>query len=596
MSWELDATDWTRQLSSPLHDGNNPKSLRASIAAAISMSLSLTTAGRLGFFIDYSELETVGTHNFYVTRTHGSQGAVGCTWTAYDSADGAQLATGSLSWANHSLDVLSFQVPVTSKPAGDHRIYVLLSNPTGGAALHHGEHTVAYGIIDDDTIATSNAIFIDADAATDGTGTQASPYNNWYSARDALLVTDRYIYIKGLMVPDGTDSVAMSDPVKHLALKGTFEGRASEAQRLIIRNWPNFIGGVDGGEQTDVAGFACDAGSSSTAAVRYITFKGLSFTNLDTSGIGYFGYVFCLRIRGQRENLQPVEHFSMENIKIDGLLSGANFTSACWYVERCDHLKMWRCNITNTIYANKPDPNLHAFQTYGTRFCSLQCNTLSNTAGGFYEKSGYVGDTVGVGMCVRFNILNSGQITVSTQGGTPVQDFHIFSNNILASTNETDHSKPIQLSQSSTYTISTKTQINNNIFYDYDFSNVGTIRSNVAGFEGIILFNNIFNEIGEAWRIDNAADAPEYVDYNAYYNGVLASQPLVANNSSTYITVSALQSSSALEQNAITANPLFVDAANGDFTLQSASPSISGGVDGTQQGIYLGDFYTIGAN
>jgi hypothetical protein len=79
MSWELDATGWFKHPSSPRSDGNYTGGPRPVPVSAISMSLSLTTAGRLGFFIDYSELETVGTHNFYVTRTHGSQGAVGCT-------------------------------------------------------------------------------------------------------------------------------------------------------------------------------------------------------------------------------------------------------------------------------------------------------------------------------------------------------------------------------------------------------------------------------------------------------------------------------------------------------------------------------------
>jgi hypothetical protein len=596
MSWTVDATDWTRQLSSPLHDGNNPKSLRASIAAAISMSLSLTTAGRLGFFIDYSELETVGTHNFYVTRTHGSQGAVGCTWTAYDSADGAQLATGSLSWANHSLDVLSFQVPVTSKPAGDHRVYVLLSNPTGGAALHHGDHTVAYGIIDDDTIATSNAIFIDADAETNGTGTQASPYNNWYSARDAVQLSTRFIYIKGMLVPDSTDTIAMSVYVKHLAMKGTFEGRTSESQRLVVRNWPNFVGGVDGGGQEDVAGFVCDADSSTTGAVKYVTLKGLTFTNLDNSaGTSITGVVYALRLRGNRGNGQPVEHWTVERANVDGLLSGANATSAVWYSEQADNLKMWGCTITNTTYALKPDPNLHAFQSYGTGYCSAQRNTLSSTAGGFYEKEGYKSG-VGVGMCIRFNVINSGQILISTQGDSPLMDFHIFSNNIFSSTNNTDHSTPIGLTQSSTSFTATKTQIYNNVFYDYDYSNVGHLRVNVAGYAGVILFNNIYNEVGEAWRIDGVADAPEYIDYNLYHNNDLPSQPVVANNQNSYITISELQSGSTLEQNAKTGNPLFLDSPIGNFTLSENSPAINGGVSGTTMGAFAQDFIKIGAN
>jgi hypothetical protein len=594
MSWTVDATDWTRQLSSPLHDGNNPKSLRASIAAAISMSLSLTTAGRLGFFIDYSELETVGTHNFYVTRTHGSQGAVGCTWTAYDSADGAQLATGSLSWANHSLDVLSFQVPVTSKPAGDHRIYVLLSNPTGGAALHHGDSTIAYGIIDDDTIATSNAIFIDADAVTNGTGTQASPYNNWYSARDAVLTTTRVVYIKGLMVPDSTDDDYASLTVKHLKLSSTFEGRASESQRLVIRNWPNFVGGINGNGQDEVAGFLINSGESFTDSVEYITFKGLTITNLRNEAGGIiFGRCEAIRLLGGLS--QPVGHVTGERLTISNLLSGSNAATAVWYNEQAHSLKMWGCTITNTLYANKDTLNLLAFETYGTPNCSIQNNFFSDTAGGIFEKEG-LKSGVGIGMTVRFNVINSGQIYVSTQGGSPLMDWHIFSHNILNSTKETSHSTPVNLRQSSTSFITTKTQIYNNVFYDYDYSSLGHITVGSAGYEGLIMFNNMFHESDDAIRIQPGTDAPEYWDYNFYQNNVLTRQPRVANREFPQIDLATLQSTSSYEQNAVTGNPVFVDVVNGNFTLAENSPAISGGLSGTTMGAFAQDFIKIGAN
>jgi len=513
MSWTVDATDWTRQLSSPLHDGNNPKSLRASIAAAISMSLSLTTAGRLGFFIDYSELETVGTHNFYVTRTHGSQGAVGCTWTAYDSADGAQLATGSLSWANHSLDVLSFQVPVTSKPAGDHRVYVLLSNPTGGAALHHGEHTVAYGIIDDDTIATSNAIFIDADAATNGTGTQASPYNNWYSARDALLVTDRYIYIKGLMIPDTTDGSAPSARVtaKHFGLKTTFDGRTSEAQRLVIRNWPNFVGGITGNGDTDTAGFLLDGASIYTDNIRYVTFKKLSVLDIENADEGSF----FLRTKG---GAGVIDNITAENITIDGLIAGRTSAIAVWYSEEGSNFKMWRWDVKNTDYSTDEPSNLHAFQCYRTYNVSIQRCTFHPTAGGAYEKEGIAGEAK-VGMSLRFNVFDGPQVQFSTQGGIQSQDFQIIQNNIFSNVFEPPaFSTLLEFTMSSTNTTSTKQLVSNNVFYNYD--NNFSLTVTRVGWAGFIIYNNIFHEVDRGWRFSAGTTPPEYADYNLFQNEI----------------------------------------------------------------------------
>lgn len=594
MSWTIDATGWTRQLTSPILDGNFPLSLRPTVDSVVAMSLGLTTPGRLGFFIDYSERTTVGEHTFYATRTHGSTGAVGCTWTAYDSADGTQLATGSLSWADTSLDVLSFTVNIASKPAGDHRIYVLLSAPTGGAVLHHGDSTVAYGIIDDDTIATSNAIFIDADAVTDGSGSQASPYNNWYSARDAVLTTTRFIYIKGLMIPDSTDTLAMSETVKHLALRSTFEGRTSEAQRLTIRNWPTFTGGVDGGVQTDVAGFACDGASSTTGAVRYITFRRLSGTNLNNSSGGTVtGKCYFLRTRGESAPNDVVEHFTAERITINNIVSGANAAVSVWFSETCGNLKFWRWSVANTSHIAR-DYNLKMYVGFRTKNVSIQRCTIERTAGGIYEKEG-VQNITEVGMSVRFNHLKGCQVRVSTQGAVPIQDYHIIQNNIFDEVAETFDFTSLRFDMIDNGSSSSKSHISNNVFYNYAFSTLADVNISNQGFNGVTLYNNIHYLSKRPLRIEPTAAIPELIDYNHYeYNGV--TDPVFRYRSENDESLASLQSSTPFFDSATTGNPLFTNDASGDFTLQGGSPVLSSGVSGTQKGVYLGNFITVGAN
>ena len=597
MSWELDATDWTRQLSSPLHDGNNPKSLRASIAAAISMSLSLTTAGRLGFFIDYSELETVGTHNFYVTRTHGSQGAVGCTWTAYDSAGGAQLATGSLSWANHSLDVLSFQVPVTSKPAGDHRIYVLLSNPTGGAALHHGDSTVAYGIIDDDTIATSNAIFIDADAETNGTGTQTSPFNNWYSARDAVLITTRFVYIKGLMVPDTTDS-PFRVTAKHFKVLGGFGNRTSESQRIVVRNWPNFVGGVSGLAAGETAGFLLDTQAGNTPDLRYITFKGLDFQDLDSTagGIGSTGSPgFAIWTKGGAGDV--VEYITGENINVNRIVSGKTSAIGVWYSEDVKQIKMWKWNVQNASYGESDNGNMMTFECYRTDNVSIQNCTLGQTAGDLFQKECF-SDVIKVGPTIRFNFLDGPRLRINNQGSTRLQqDFNIVQNNVIVNSIMDSNANPLLLDNNgANSSVSTKSVVSNNTFYNYERSSLGHITSNSASLAGICIYNNIFSESDVAVRVRPEAAPLEYLDYNFYQNNVKSPQPRFANRAFPEINLATLQSTSSFEANAVTGNPIFIDAENGDFTLTNNSPALTGGVSGTTMGAFAQDFIQIGVN
>jgi hypothetical protein len=555
---------------------------------ALPLKLNLTGAGRIGFYIDYSELDAVGTHTFYVTRTHGSQGTVGCTWTAYDSADGSQLESGLLDWDDGALDILSFTVDIASKPDGDHRVYVLLSNPTGGVALHHGNHTVAYGIIDDDTIATSNAIFIDAGAATNGTGSEASPYNNWYSARDALLVTDRYIYIKGKMIPDDTDAKAASTQVKNLSLQGSFGGRTSESQRLVIRNWPTFVGGVDGGGQTDVAGFNI-YGPNAGTSIKFITFRGLEGTNLDnTSGGSSGGGSFFLRTQGFDAN--KIENLTAENININGIISGANAAVAVWWSQACTGLKMWRWNLKNTSHAFI-DSNLTTFQCYETDNVSIQRCSISSTSGGIYQKSGSVGTNT-VGLSCRFNYFDKAKIRISTGSGRLIQNHHIIQNNIFDTPLDGFTSSPLAFDTGNQNAVSQGQHISNNVFYDYNFSTSGDVGVSDEGFEKLVLYNNIFYKSKRPFRLEQNAGEAEYIDYNHYeFTDVTAPVFRIAGGND--VSLQELKDSTPFATNTTTGDPA-LDTAS--WRLASTSSCNQSGVYGTSKGVYLLGTEKIGAD
>jgi hypothetical protein len=571
-------------------NGLNPEAV-----SVVSMNLPLTTAGRLGFFTDYSERTTVGDHTFYLTRTHGSTGVVGCTWTAYDSADGSQLATGNASWADQSLDVLSFTVNVPSKPLGDHRIYVLLSSPTGGAVLHHGDSTVAYGIIDDNTIAASNAIFIDADSVTDGVGTQASPFNNWYSARDTVTVSTRYIYIKGLMIPDDTDNnLDQGNQLgKHFTFTTAFDGRISESQRLVIRNWPTFVGGISGGGDTNTAGFLMDGSNSQVSNIRYVTFKNLTATNLNNATAASF-FVWTRSGIGQG----IVEHITSENISVDGCISGSESASASavWYSETASNLKMWRCDVQNADYVTDEPSRLHSFQCFRSDNVSIQRCTFGQTAGGVYEKEGIDIAPVRVGISMRFNVLDGPQMQFSTQGGIQSCDFHIIQNNIFSNTAEPPaFSQLLEFTMSSTNVTSTKQLISNNVFYNYDSN--WCLLSTRVGWAGLLIYNNIFHEVDRAWRVSANTTVPEYANHNVFNNEVRQNDmDFFVLGPDSIPNLTTLKSLTVYEQDSIETDPNFTDLATGDFTLQAGSSALTSGISNTPQGAYLADFITIGAN
>lgn len=558
------------------------------------LNIALTTPGRLGFYVDYSELSTTGTHTFYVCRTHGTVGAISVSYQSF--GDSHTTVSGTLNWADGDASIQAVEVVVPSKVAGDHRMVLQLSSPTGGAVLHNGTNTIAHGVIDDDTIATSNAIFIDADAVSNGVGTEASPYNNWYDAREDVVVSTRYVYIKGMMVPDGTDHTAMSLPVKHLAIGATFSGRGSEADRLYVRGWPGFIGGVDGGGQTDTAGFACDSNDGGvTGSVDYITLRKLSGTTLDnTSGGSLEGKSYFLRTRGAVS--ETVTNWTTEGITVDGVISGANAATSVWFSEgsategSSSHYKMWKWDVSNTSHAFVSD-NLNVYEGYRTESVSIQRCSIASTAGGFYEKEG-TRTTSTVGLSMRFNNLVGSFTRISSQNGYAPQSYHIIQNNIFDTPLASFTSNPIQFDSVAFSPASLKHQISNNVFYNFNFTTSSTGAFKNVGFEDVILYNNIYLDVDQPWDFKPAATVPEYVDYDCYYS----SGSLEFNvGGAQYLSVSALQAGTIYEDTPTETDPLFTDAAGGDFTLQGGSPCLSGGVDTTEQGVYLTGIEAIGA-
>ena len=251
--------------------------------------LSITGAGRLGFYIDYSELSAAGTHRFYVTRTHGTTGTVGCTFTS--SGDTHSTDTATLSWADGDASVLYVDVPVSASDVsthegnglGDHRIVATLSSATGGAAVHNGDGTTrAYGVIDTGAVASdANAVFYDSAAGT-GSGTAADPYGSIYTAI-ANVGSKRYIYGKGTTIPDGTNTTSVQGDggANCIDLPTT---RTSEATRVYIQNWPSNTWTVTGSGGTSHKGFSAEA-----RTVDYQTLRGITFTDLDCTTAGAVG-------------------------------------------------------------------------------------------------------------------------------------------------------------------------------------------------------------------------------------------------------------------------------------------------------------------
>ena len=591
MPWTIDAASWTRQLSSPILDGSYPSSLRPVASSAISMNLSLTTAGRLGFFIDYSELSAAGTHTFYVARTHGSTGAVGVTYTT--GGDAHSSTTGSINWANTDMGVKSFTVEVTSAQLtthqttnglGEHRIWAVLSSPTGGGVLHFGTaHTRAYGVIDNNVLASdANAVFYDS-AASAGTGTQASPYNNVYTAI-ANIGTKRYLYGKGTTTVTNANTAVVGggNTSNVLPVPPT---RTGEADRVYVRNWSGSTWTVTG-TGTVSAGFFTTSGES------YQTYKGIDFLNLDNStaanGFGIF-YLYGGSIG-----------INTEICTADDINGKAGSNNAAYMPWGVDGGKVWRCT-SNNIQENGSNVggNTAMFETYDGVNISIQRCEATNSSYMVHHKRVLAPFTVSTSVKFCKDTTQNG-ILYGASGSSGVPHSYTIAqcNLFLPTTGSARAVRHNPGTGNNGTNNATKHWWCNNVFYQRGSGAESSIQFKQA--YDAIIFNNIYLESRRLWNeeTDTSAKGPvmEYANYELHFGTTLAGF-VYEYQGIPYGTAAELQAvRSDFAVNDAIANPLFTNAVNGDFTLQGGSPALTGGVDGTQQGLYLGNFYTVGAS
>lgn len=545
---------------------------------SIPLRLNLSTPGRVGFYVDYSELDTIGTHIFYVCRTHGTEGTVSVGYKTF--GDNHSNTAGTLTWGNGEADVKSFTVNVNSKGPGDHRIFAQLTNPTGGVALHHGDHTMAYGVIDDDTIDTANAIFIDANATNNGNGSIVNPYNNWYDARDSVGIETRYIYIKGLIVPNTTDGPTNVGDSYYLGIEDTFKnGRSNETQRIYIRNWPGFIGGIDGGGSTTVSGFRA------ARCGNYITIRNLTIQNLHNSNGSLSSKGYALRTYSKGE---PVDHFTAEKIKVRNIFSGQGAAVAVWYSEGyCKGIKMWRWDIDD-VTRSKPKP-LTAFEAYAAASVSIQRCTFGETCGGVYEKE--TPNTPNeIGYSIRFNHFQNSAVRFSTQGGRPLSNWAIVQSNIFDSPNEC----AIRTDCNGESSASQKRWIVGNIIHNWNHGTLPGFWVNHSSMVDTIQFHNIFSEVQTAYRYDHPSTTlPEYSDYNHYYRPGLDTEFLFEGE--TRYSLSTLQNVKGFDKNSLEGDPLFVNRSANNWKLAENSPAKGTGLNQSDKGPHLVGHEIIGA-
>ena len=543
---------------------------------AAPLKINLSSAGRLGFYVDYSELNSAGTHTFYVCRTHGTEGQVSVQYST--GGDPHNAVSGSLTWADGEADVKAFDVTVASKTiAGDHRIWAKLSNPNGGAALHFGDnHTVAYGVIDDATVASDDAaIFYDANSSVNGNGTRSAPYNDLHIAI-ANTSAKRYLYGKGVTIVDDSYTTELAG-WSGLYMLPAPSSRSGENSRLYVRNWPGYEWTVSGLGSSMRAGFYAKSGES------FHTYRGIKFSDLDASAIANgFGVFYHY---GGSTSIN-VELCSAENINgRSGMNNGAYML---WGV---DGGKVWRSSATNIQTAgSNTNQNTSGVFTYEGKNLSVQRCDVSRAASLVYHKKTATGDT---STSVRFSIDDTyyGVMYGASGSGGVSHSYTIVQGNLFKNNGRTAIYHWPGSDGRNGDNSGEKHWWCNNVFLGRGAGETAAITFR-QGYKAAI-FNNIMLNCRKMWAdfTDSTAfgTGVEYADYNLDQGTTLTSQRYEWKGLN-FNSADSLFSSSGLARHDNYGDPLF----GSDYRLETGSPALSGGIGGAQQGVYLVGVEVIG--
>ena len=543
-------------------------------------------AGRLGFYIDFSELSAPGEHIFYVTRTHGFSGEVTVEYSTH--GDEHKTENGKLTWADGDFGVKSFSVVVDNKSSGEHRIYAKLSNPTGGAVLHNGEFTKAYGIIDDNSVHDdANSVFYDSDAPDDGDGSRLKPFNDVYMAL-ASVGKKRYFYGKGITVPDGTNKVNPNGGGGVVDCIFLPEGRSSDDNRLVLRNWPGHEWLITGHSATNKIGFYSDGGDNLVSS-NFITFKGINFKNLDSSGARYAegGGINYFKDGGKGIN---VEDCNFESINGSTNTSGFNAYNV-------NGVKVWKCRAKNVAVkgslTNQNASGLCVF--YGSNNMSFQRCDVSETYVGLHFKR--LGKN-NVSPVVRFCKIKDVSKGIKFGFGSANHEINftciqsnLFKNCRRYMAIEVTGASPDALGNN---------QINNNVFDNCGGGDNGAIH--IKDSYEFIIFNNVFVNCRKMW------DVPESIPYQSNeHREVLSFADFNHDFATSLVRYEYLgeyyKKSEALSQafpqmasEDTTGEISFSSPEDDDYSLTTISKNVVSGYKGTSKGIYLTGVEQLGVS
>lgn len=312
-------------------------------------------------------------HRIYLDRYHGSAGSVSVRYQSF--GDAHTPVEGQVSWADGESGRKSFTI--TTLPAtknGEHRVWIDLSQATGGARLGREDYSRMYIISDNGSLADT-AVWVDAEQGNDSNnGGVDTPMRTVTAAiEQADSQSASHVYLKSGIYPIANEPlISTRSPAQHGIL---LTERESEANRLIIRSAPGqqaIIDGVDNSEYGRLGFYASTPDSSLTENTgNYITLSHLKIRRV---------------VNGIWHHYSTAKYALIYNnivTELDGP-KGTNISGiALWGVESAIAFN----NIVRQVRVDKViNGNGVCMQSYRGKNLFLQQNTLSDCYYGIYHK------------------------------------------------------------------------------------------------------------------------------------------------------------------------------------------------------------------
>jgi len=406
--------------------------------------------------------------------------------------------------------------------------------------------------------------FVDKDhgsASDSNPGTEGSPWATLYKMNTATIVAGDIVYTKQsaspyVMTTGGQSFEAMAYP----------HASGTSGNPILVSAYPGHTVTID---KQDVANPVLGAYAQS-----YHTIRGFTIINGGRCGVRFQGDGFGSETTGNR----------LERCDISGCNGSDGDNTDLVRLDNQINAYVGNCRlhgVHDTASATNNAPGVKMYNNNGT---IIEHNEIYDADCGIYNKGH------GVNCIHRYNYIHDVEVAAMGQGAFFVDDpswpnpltGNKWHNNIC----DTAGSHCFFTLPDGSSAVMNGLEVYNNTFYAWANFDADTSAHHLPGTlhgTGHKHYNNIYYRVntptrGEWFTYDDPPNCISISDYNCYKSFKIIIGVFVAGP--TYTVLADWQAASVHDDHSIVQDPLFVNAAAGDFHLQGTSPCLNAGKTG----------------